>query len=332
MEQKRRLLKKYLEGKANQEEKKLVDQWYDNAGDSPGPDWLTRDITEKKRNEAWAELSCQFNFKQPDGIIHKSPRIKLRNYARHVTRYAAILVIVILTGFLFHRLTEAPEGMTNTEVVKNWYTTGKRQHKILTLGDGSVVRLNSESRLAIINNQYNVAKREVWLEDGEAFFEVTKNPGKPFVVHSPRLTTTVVGTSFNIRSDSIQQLAEVTVVTGKVNVAVPSLPHGETTDLIPGEQVRLSMDKQHLKKQKVEIGLYTGWKDGILIFKNMPFREVKQRLERWFGVTIKIRNQTVYRSRVTASFDHKSLHYVLSSLGTTSHFDFVIEKDTVLIK
>lgn len=148
----------------------------------------------------------------------------------------------------------------------------------LTLEDGTVVYLNSESQL-----QYPIQfvgnERRVYLS-GEAYFEVKKDAGRPFIVATQKTKVEVLGTSFNLRSYEDEEAVAATLVEGKVRFVAED---GGQVSLKPGEQGVWS-EKGQLTKQEVDTYLYTAWKDGNFVFRKQPLEEVMRVIARWYDI------------------------------------------------
>lgn len=198
------------------------------------------------------------------------------------------------------------------------------------LPDGSVVHLNSNSKLRYPRSFDGLNTRDVTLE-GEAFFEVTKDATKPFTVHSQNVNTTALGTSFTVRAYTGKPVA-VALNTGKVSVT--SHTDSLQTDrvlLLPGQGAILPEGSQHLSTFQFDSKEYLAWKDGILYFNNASEQEVIAKLENWYGVEIKKKNKSVKKWEYKGEFHQKNLHEVLMSISFAMDFDYQIDGDTVTI-
>ncbi|WP_258104722.1 FecR family protein [Marinoscillum sp. MHG1-6] len=193
------------------------------------------------------------------------------------------------------------------------------------LPDGSVVYLNADSRISYLSQFSNI--REVTLE-GEAYFEVVKDTERPFVVRSGRLSTTALGTSFNIQSFKDLGEVKVTLITGKVSV--DDEISKERIILSPNEQVIVNEHVSHLHKRSVSGQLVTYWKDGIIYFDKVPLKEVIAQLERWYGVEFEV-NGDIHNLKCSGTFNNEYLANVLQVLGHTLDFDYSINDKKVKI-
>jgi transmembrane sensor len=175
--------------------------------------------------------------------------------------------------------------------------------------------------------------REVTLI-GEAFFEVTENPHKPFIVKSGNITTTALGTSFNICNFPEDEKITVSLATGKVTVEEvdqSSAAKRKPYLLNPGEQIRYAVDfKQFEKLRNEDDGEYL-WKDGIISFKQASLDHVIQKLERWYGVTIVISNQTSSVVNYDGIFSNQSLDNVLKAMSFSLNFKYSIYEENIKI-
>lgn len=151
---------------------------------------------------------------------------------------------------------------------------------ILKLSDGTKIWLNAESELKY-PVQFEATQRKVYLK-GEAYFEVAKNEHSPFIVITGEQTTTVLGTSFNLRAYPEEAQILTTLEKGSVQI---STSQGNTI-LKPGEQARTLSNSQTIEKTQVNTSLYTAWHLGKYIFIDQPLEEILHTLARWYNMNI----------------------------------------------
>jgi len=237
---------------------------------------------------------------------------------------ASILLLITSVYVLFG---ENILEMQNAETVRTIQKLNPRgQKSTIMLPDGSSVILNSESTLTY-TSEYYLEERRVKLK-GEAFFEVTEDPEKPFVVETPELITTALGTSFNINAYPGSEEA-VTLVTGSVKIETQA--SGRHTILTPGEMLAVN-DSGKIKKIKTSSFDHIGWKDGVIVFQDTPLKEAITELEKWYGVDIVLKNYPEDNDMsFTGSFRNDNLSNVLKSLSYTMPFDFKIEGKKVVV-
>ena len=150
----------------------------------------------------------------------------------------------------------------------------------LVLGDGTKGWLNSASSL---NYPVQFAEKERCVElDGEAYFEVTPDPERPFIVKSGDVQTRVLGTAFNFSAYRGENASTITLLTGKVAVSAPG--HAERV-LLPGQQLKYDAENRKTVIKEVDAEDFVVWKDGLFLFNDCGLEEIIPRLSRWYGVT-----------------------------------------------
>jgi len=224
----------------------------------------------------------------------------------------------------------------NTDAVKkvDYITRQTRAGEKLTLklNDGSTIQLNSNSKIKF-PRFFTMENREVFLE-GQAFFDVRRDESKPFIVHTKDLVTNVLGTSFTVLEDSINQLSEVAVLTGKVTVVhAGSQEASKNSELVlePMDAASFDETKQSFEKIRVEYDRYFAWKDNVLVFHNENFEEVLIKLENWFGVKFQLKRKINDHKDYTGKFDDETLEEVLIGLSFTYDFKYKIKDSTIII-
>lgn len=200
----------------------------------------------------------------------------------------------------------------------------------LELEDGTKVWINSESRLRY-PTQFSKDKRTVLLE-GEAYFEVSKDKDRPFIVKTQGVDVRVLGTSFNVSSYSDEEDIRTTLVEGSV-IVMDSQNHSNSVMLNPGYQAVYSKDLKDLESKKVNIDLYTSWKDGKFIFQESSLSDIMNRVSRWYDVKVFYQNNEVEKLRFTGSlkrYDH--LDRLLKMIEKTNEVHFVVGEKTITVE
>ncbi|MDN5214922.1 DUF4974 domain-containing protein [Fulvivirgaceae bacterium BMA12] len=252
---------------------------------------------------------------------------------RHLGIAASIAVVLGLSFGLYQFY--GSENVANTpdlaQYIKRENPPGVKS--VIALADGTKVTLNAASSLEFPKG-FKGEERLVYLE-GEAFFEVQKNPEKPFIVITNKIATTALGTSFNIHAFPDKKQINVFLVEGKVKVeAFEDLDQQQKTKetfLAPGEQVIYKKDKQALKKGKFDSEIAIAWKEGILYFRKADFEEIIDKLEKWYGVKFKILNQNQQNMRFSGTFQNETLKNILEAISYSQRFEYQINGDHVTI-
>ncbi|WP_162339460.1 FecR family protein [Cyclobacterium salsum] len=244
-------------------------------------------------------------------------------------RYAAVVLIVLLLfrewGYLPPYAAEPIAEELDSE--SNWITRSNPKgvkSKIL-LPDSSRVFLNASSEINYPRNFTN--NRQVRLK-GEAFFEVEKSGEMPFIVQASHATTTVLGTSFNVRTHSPESI-EIALATGKLRVRNEQT--GTNMQLAPGEGSLVHSGSQPMQKMDVDPKKISLWKEGILHFEKEPFQSILKKLENWYDVEIAV-NGNFPNDRCSGTFQKNAyLTDVLNVLGHSMRFDFELTGKNVSI-
>lgn len=195
----------------------------------------------------------------------------------------------------------------------------------LTLSDGTKVWLNADSKLKFPGN-FKGDRRYVELT-GEAYFQVSRDENRPFVVHANEVDVTVLGTEFCITGYT-GKATLTTLVRGSVEVADRG---GWKAILKPGQQsVTLGMESS---VREVETLYYTAWKDGYFIFENTPLEEIMEKLSLWYNCHFFFENQHVATARLTARLKkYDEIDVLLNILSKTDDVKFEKKGNTILVR
>lgn len=160
------------------------------------------------------------------------------------------------------------------------YTTGVGERRMLTLADGSVVTLDARSRIQV---KYRDHERLIDLDQGQARFDVAKDPARPFRVSAGRETVLALGTQFNVELVADNLL--VTLIEGRVAVmpeaTSPKAEPAAPIDLSAGEGLQVRQDGKRIRLPKVDIARVTAWQNGKLFFDNEPLTSAAERINRY---------------------------------------------------
>lgn len=341
------LIRKYLAGECSPEETARIREWYDSFESETDPlCFLSPAERDELKEMMYGQVMQRLRTRKA------LPRLSLFSGK---TRYlwiggsAAAVLLFFGLSVLFERDPAAdalPEssgtavsvadcGIPGREVrVENTLKTIRRQ----ALPDGSVVWLKPETWISF-PEKFAPGTREVNME-GEAFFEVSKDASRPFVVYSGELVTRVLGTSFNIKAYKDGAPAEVSVFTGKVSVSLPSLPHrsGDVElQLVKDEKAVFMRDKKLLKKltydawKEPELRI---WKKNTISFDNTPVREVVKALNSEFDVELKVAETDTELNNyiLKADFTNQNLPDILQMLERSLSLTYEIAGKEIILK
>lgn len=265
-------------------------------------------------------------------------------------RYKGMLILSIITVILvFTGICYFVRNDHSTARIE--ITAGKGLRKKIKLPDGTLVWLNSESRLSYDPDISTKEKRIVHLE-GEAFFDVAHRKRQAFIVCTEKLSVKVLGTAFNIKAYRREAKSETTLIRGSIEFSVNSRS-GQKIVMNPSETI--AMEEKYVQKKNsaadtsiedislqikrivpVKIGAQeyieeTSWKDNSLVFSNESLEQLKPKFERWFNVRIELNSVNSRAYRFTGVFKKESIGEALLAMQLIKPFTFKIKEHDVII-
>ncbi|PWG78241.1 FecR family protein [Pararcticibacter amylolyticus] len=270
----KQVFRDYLSGKSKAKERGEVDKWYQSF-DAERIRPLSDEEEAGVKEDIWERIMNESG----QGKVVKSFRLP------GWLKAAALLVAVSAACWILLRKDgRSPVNARYTEI-----TTGPKERKNIRLSDGTLLSLNAGSTIRI---QDDFSKeRRVTIIDGEVFFDVKTDPSRPFTVSSGKVTTNVLGTSFNV--SAYQELSRLTVevLSGKVKV----LP-GDTQSNILERGQQLVYDKKtksvSVRNKKED----AAWTKGSLLFDDLSFDDMAVLMKKGFGVSIVAEDETIRKT------------------------------------
>ncbi len=321
------LIEKYLGGKLSDEEAVRLAGWIKA---SPGNAALFRERVRSLEEEG-VTLTDAVNFSRRISAEKFSGRKPLRaKRGKFAVFAAACFAALLCAGALALSLgtrdadksakeqlaeeeTPAAQLYSSSPIEKCLvYSAPSGQTREVSLEDGTRVLLNSGARLSL-SDGFNVSERRVDL-DGEAFFEVARNPEKPFVVCCRDNEYIVRGTSFNVSSYSDDRFSVVTLLSGRLEARVQE----DVIMLRPGDELRIDRSLGQFSKTAVDISEAAKWRDGgKLSFCALPLKFVASQLSHRYGVSVRVHN-SVEDISYDGCIDRESLEEALRLICLTS--------------
>lgn len=195
------------------------------------------------------------------------------------------------------------------------------------LADSTKVFLNADSRLEYPST-FEGTQRTVRLH-GEAYFDVTKDSSRPFVVETAHTQTTVHGTKFNITSYDGQP-TKITLIEGKV--AVKNLKSGRMEQLVPGDNVSVA-ESGEMTKTTVDVDGYVYWQEGFFYFDDQPLSEIMQSLGRWYNVSVVFVNRKAMDYRFHFLCDRNGdIDHAITLLNRMKKLHVTRQGNTLVVK
>ena len=317
-----------LNGEASPEEVDSFSNWL-----LENPENFDLFIEIKKIWEADMRKEIKFDSQNARNRINKTVKIQKKKefVLNNLQRIAAAVVIIAsLAGLTFYYTLDDINVRIAEATIVNQITKSSNagEQLRLTLPDGSIVLLNAQSSIQF-PERFDKNSRQVVLE-GEAFFDVTKDPNRPFIVKTRNLNTTVLGTSFNIRAFKGKE-SFVTVSTGKVKVENLDSKEHLQVQLLPNEQVVVNPNADEFNVNEVNAKNYITWTFGCLKFNNEDLEDVASELERWFDVKITLENINSSNLKVNGSFKEKKLYNILDGLCYMYDLEYKFNSETEIL-
>lgn len=194
------------------------------------------------------------------------------------------------------------------------------------LDDNTSVWLNSQTELRF-PKKFGKDDRKVYLK-GEAFFEVTKDNNRPFIVSMTQGDIKVYGTRFNITNYAESPLAAV-LVEGSIGFTTPE---GKETKIKPSEKLTYEQEKGIITVCTVDTSIYTAWVDHLFIFNGQPLEEIMTTLSRWYNFKVSFASDDIRHIRLSGQlYRHEDIRILLNSYERTTGLRFEIEDRHILI-
>lgn len=251
-----------------------------------------------------------------------------RCYRHWYAAAAALLIITLAIWNWVGRKNNSEPAIARTEkkvLEPAPETNGKRY---IRLQDGSTVLLNEGSLLDYPADFAN-DKREVTLS-GEAYFDIRPDAKRPFIVHTGKVNTTVLGTAFNIKAYPEQKQITVTVTRGKVKVGDNKKTFGV---IVPNESIAVNTEVNSFKLERVNADEALSWKKQYLVLDDISLKEAAVLISNRYHVNISFSKEALENCRISATFlNNESLEQVLTVVTGVVDADYTLQpNDEVII-
>ena len=279
-------------------------------------------------------------------------------FTKPVRRYrwlwvtSTVAASLLLFFLLFNLADDSSMPGRHSQVAGNTVSTKPGSKSKIELPDGTQVWLNADSRITYDRN-WPGTQREVHLT-GEAYFDVVRDESRPFIIHTSSIDVKVLGTSFNVRSYPNEQTTETALIHGSVEITLHNNPDKKII-LKPKEKLivkndhvtvtdsnnavvknnasvpMLTLDRVRYYKKDTSSSIETMWVDNKLAFENEVFDRVVAEIERWYNVTITVKNESLAPLHFTGIFENKPLADVMEALSFSFKSHYEIKDDKVTI-
>ncbi|WP_329903863.1 FecR family protein [Porphyromonas pogonae] len=355
------LIVKQFDGTIDCDEYNVLKRWYEESAENQK---VYHDIIILLKTQEISRNEEKFHHKTH--IAWKAIRKRLPSVQKRMgytkvfvqwSKYAAVIFVTVgITLFVSSKMQDV-RRMQEEDNYRIDVPLGSKTH--ITLPDGTKVWINSGSTL-IYDNLFGKKNRKVYL-NGEAYFDVHKNPELPFNVHTEALSVRVLGTKFDMKAYTTDPKAYITLLEGEVNVR-GSKTQSEGVNIKPNEQAIFSITDDIIKIRKIKGIDYTSWitleterinnsQDSLLLPKvssiNIPSRSIQTNLffdeeplsqiirdlERAFNVKIILKDNAIASQTFYGDFRNgESFHEILNIITKSNKLTYTTENNTIIIK
>lgn len=285
-------------------------------------DWLEADPLHAEAyaqtRQAWAEAAAVRADPQVMALREHwltSHAQRRRRQAIRAMAASVLAVVIAGGGFAGWRWAVGPKPLGDRT-----FQTAVGERRVVKLPDGSEVTLNTNS---VLRTRADHDKRLVYLEKGQAFFQVAHDASHPFIVTAAGRTVTALGTAFDVRVDGGP--FRVTLVEGKVRVeaAAPAMASSaagpksvkvQATEMVAGSEL-IAPDDEQWRLARADVLTETSWTRGQLVFENQPLTDVVRELNRYSTQKMVVADTALARTPISGTF----------KIGDADHFIHALE-------
>ena len=366
------MISRKLSGEASLEELRELQQWLDdNPEMAYKADLYTaffehpprREQSDAKHVASWEKLQSKLAEAFPENfgnnIIADEPAPSVFAVYKKWIAIAASLVLITITCMFFLHYNIQEKQLAEAATSTNEMNTMPGTRSKTVLPDGTVVWLNSDSRITY-NADFGQTQREVMLT-GEAFFDVAHNAEVPMIVHAKNVNIRVKGTAFNVRSYPESKQVETSLIRGSVELTTNADPERKillkpnekiVVDVVPDTATVIAVNAisertpvkvstatnkslyhiEQLQESRFNIIPEISWVQNRLVFDNEVFTEVISKMEKWYNVKIILENNTLAVKNFSGAFAKEDITTALQALQLINDFHFEIKDGVVYIK
>lgn len=291
---------------------------------------MDRDTKEFIFRQTGIKIESQKEIDSPKSIYSPRRVAKKRVLIPAFIGSIAGIFLLIIGIFIFYRQQSQQASLSSDLVaapVSLQYISDTHVEHIL-LPDGSLIALNTATKVSLHEGSMSGATREIWLDEGEIFLDVKEDKSKPFVIHlRDGLTVEVVGTSFTIQSYKELPFQEISVLSGKVKVETSK---GEEWELSPDQKAIYHASEKILTLEQVDSAQKASWRNGIVVLENASLDEFCFRMKQFYGKEIVFENHPGIMS-VNITFDRKtSPEEIATEVAALYHLSYRITADQII--
>lgn len=301
------ILYRFFEGIASFEEEEQVRVWMEASQENE-----RAFFKERKLFDALLLLG-----REKKEVEEEAPSIRLGALTKELLKIAGIVLLTLGGSYLYQQY-RGYDDLSAMQTIS--VPAGQRVN--ITLPDGTNVWLNARTSIQYPLS-FNKEKRQLRL-NGEAYFEVTKDNKRPFVVQTDKFDVEVLGTKFNVEAYADKNEFETTLMQGSVKVS--SLENPSQTFVLAPDEKLFSREGALYVVPVYDYSSYR-WKEGLICFRNEPFQGIMKAFEKYYGISILVESKEVWKHSYTGKFRQTDgIDYALRILQKDIRFTY--ERDT----
>lgn len=321
----KKIIVKYVEGKASEAERETVLKWIGQSEEN-------RKVFNRIKN-LWVLTNLPNKEASARDVALFSKRLRKKQWLGRAYWGGIAASILLLVGFFTFRTVDSYRSqihfLETQNIVQLEYTTNRGIKGVVTLPDGSRVRLNSDSYIKC-PSKFGSKSRNIEFS-GEGFFEVVKNPAVPMIINLGHgISVKVTGTTFNLSSYKNDKNISALLLSGKITIVKQQPLVNKEIEVKPNEMVLVQKSDRTVDLTTPKTTFSTlAWKDGWLVFDETPMKEVIKKLERWHGVRIIVKDSDLLDKQFTGKFKEESISQILEMMNKVSLVRYEL-KDSIV--
>lgn len=319
---------KYISGQATYEEKKEVLDWIEESQENRQKYnrlknlWVISSMPQQKSSAQEAREFVQH-------LQHKKRVLPFISYSIA----ASMLLLVAFMAWTKINTPKAEESfIASPQITQHSFYTNKGVKGQVTLPDGSVIWLNSDSKVNYPSTFSGDYRKIIF--SGEGFFNIVPNPEKPMIIQlEHNLQIEVKGTTFNLSSYKNDDKISALLLSGNISVKRTHNNKQEEITIQPNERIEIQKTKERTATINIPATTFPiiGWKEGWLIFNETPIADVLKKLERWHGISFKVEDPDLLKQKFTAKFHEESISQILDMMTNIALLRYEIQNNTAIL-
>lgn len=314
-------IEKVLNNKATLYEAKVVADWFTTQ---EGKAYLKEIMDEEYYSNKEGDYDTSFDKKETLKEINKAINIRKKRFV--FGKIAAVLIPFLLLSSVFWYVNTKLDllGISKMQAI----STGNGEKSQIIFQDGTRAYINPETTITF-PEKFGFQNRSVVL-NGEAYFDIAKNPNRPFIIHAKKSSVKVLGTSFLMTSYKSDENIKIVLDEGRIAFIGKN---DAKKELKAGEKLIYNTETGNITvRVKHEQNSYNKEKDKLIIFENDNLKTVVKTLRRWYNVSFVVKDSALYNHSFTTTFKNNSIQEVTSELQKLSGLTFTpINKNRILI-